>query len=57
MDDSISRIIISKDKDYNNEIIKSVLTDIGDYMNANYLVLNQDKSKLLNLSQEKKIKN
>ena len=56
VDDSISRIMISKDKKTNNEIIKNVLNDISDYMNANHLVLNEDKSKLLILSQEEKIK-
>ena len=47
VDDSISRVHITKDKAQNNTIIKGILQDIGDYMNSNRLVLNQDKSKLI----------
>ena len=43
VDDSNSRILLTKNTDTNNSKIKEVLENITDYMNANRLVLNQDK--------------
>ena len=51
VDNSISRILLSKNHD-NNTTIKNTLNDISDYMNSNKLVLKQDKSKLFVLTQE-----
>ena len=56
VDDSISRIILSKDTTQNNTTIKNFLDDIGDYMNANCLVLNQDKSKIIVITQDNNIR-
>ena len=56
VDDSISRINITKDKTTNNNVIKAVLDDISDYMNSNRLVLNQDKSKMIVISQDDNVR-
>ena len=57
VDDSNSRISLTKDKDNNNKIIKDELNKIQDYMNANRLVLNQEKSKILVITNDDKIRN
>ena len=57
MDDSISRINLSNDHGNNNKIIKETLNQITDYMNANQLVINQDKSQLLVITENNSIRN
>ena len=50
VDDSIVNIRMQDDPTKHNDQIKMTLTKITDYMNANALVLNQDKSKMLVLT-------
>ena len=51
VDDSAIKISLSQDQNIHNGQIKSTLDVIYDYMNANKLVLNQSKSKILIISQ------
>ena len=57
VDDSISRIILSENHDQNNESIRNTLTTITEYMNSNQLVINQDKSQLLIITENNTIRN
>ena len=54
VDDSICKIQLPKNNSDNNRIIKTTLDKITQYMNANSLVINQDKSKIMIISNNPK---
>ena len=54
VDDSICKIQLPKNNGDNNRLIKNTLDKITDYMNANSLVINQDKSKIMIITKNKK---
>ena len=56
VDDSAVKISLSQNQNQHNEQIKRTLDEIYDYMNANKLVLNQSKSKILIISQNPAIR-
>ena len=56
VDDSSVKIQLSTDKDDNNAKISQTLDQVKDYMNANTLVLNQDKSKIMVLTKDDQIR-
>ena len=56
VDDSTIKITLDKDQGQHNNQIKDTLDQIQDYMNANKLVLNQSKSKILIISNDSSIR-
>ena len=56
MDDSIVKIKLDKDKKKHNEQIEKVLDKVTDYMNANSLVINKDKTKVLVIMKDNNIR-
>ena len=56
VDDSAIKITLKNDQNQHNQQIKNTLNEIYDYMNANKLVLNQSKSKILVISQNPAIR-
>ena len=56
VDDSIVKILMDDDLNNHNEQIKTTLSTITQYMNANSLVLNRDKTKLLVIAKTNEIR-
>ena len=56
VDDSTIKITLNDDHDQHNKQIKDTLDQLYDYMNANKLVLNQSKSKILIISNDNTIR-
>ena len=56
VDDSIVKILLEDDQNQHNNQIKTTLAKITQYMNANSLVLNRDKTKMLVITNKNEIR-